>query len=136
MKDDSPALSAGFEFVEPLADIRDPKALVVRVPTGIRSKEKLLAVLADRLRFPGYFGWNWDALEECLRDLSWLPDGKVVAIVHEDLPFGAGGENRQAYLNVLQSALAHWNDQGSRRMRVIWPAALQSQIIPSATGRR
>ena len=31
-------------------------SLVVRIPRGIRSKEKLLAILADKLRFPRYFG--------------------------------------------------------------------------------
>ena len=101
---DSPPLP--FQFVDDPAAFRDDAALVVRIPAGIRSKQKLLGILADRLRFPGYFGWNWDALEECLNDLSWLGDGQRVAIVHEDLPFGAGGEHRQTYLQVLASAAA------------------------------
>ncbi|WP_233257717.1 barstar family protein [Micromonospora sp. S4605] len=36
---------------------------------------------SDALLFPGYFGWNWDALSDCLRDLSWLPaDGYLIVI--------------------------------------------------------
>jgi Barstar (barnase inhibitor) len=33
----------------------------------------LMDALAVGFSFPGYFGRNWDAVEECLRDLSWLP---------------------------------------------------------------
>ena len=29
--------------------------------------------LADELAFPGWFGRNFDALADCLGDLSWLP---------------------------------------------------------------
>jgi hypothetical protein len=96
----SPALP--FRFVADPAAFRDEVALVVRVPTGVRSKQKLLRILAGKLRFPGYFGWNWDALEECLRDLSWLREQRV-AIVHDEAPFGAGGENRRVYLAILAS---------------------------------
>jgi hypothetical protein len=78
----------------------------VRIPAGVRSKQKLLGILAERLRFSGYFGWNWDALEECLNDLCWLDEGQRVAIVHEDLPFGAGGEHRRTYLQILASVAA------------------------------
>lgn len=45
--------------------------------------EKRAAVLAEigrALRFPGYYGRNLDALEECLTDLSWLPEGEVVLV--------------------------------------------------------
>ncbi|MFK0106416.1 barstar family protein [Streptomyces sp. NPDC091217] len=26
----------------------------------------------DAFRLPDYFGWNWPALRDCLRDLGWL----------------------------------------------------------------
>jgi len=99
----------------------DESALVVRVPRGIRSKEKLLAILADKLRLPGYFGGNWDALEDSLRDLTWLPAGCGVVVEHEDLPFGAGGKNRELYLAVLHSAAEHWAANGQRAFRVVLP---------------
>lgn len=100
-------------------------ALFVRVPRGIRSKEKLLAVLADKLRFPGYFGWNWDALEELLRDLSWLPSRQVV-IVHADLPFGERSENRATYLQILREAATHWDATEKGRLRLVLPSAPSS----------
>lgn len=34
-------------------------------------KANLLAALGQVLHFPDYYGGNWDALEECLVDLSW-----------------------------------------------------------------
>lgn len=43
-------------------------------------KEDLLLEMAQALRFPEYFGVNWDALDECLRDLSWW-EGPVVVIL-------------------------------------------------------
>ena len=133
---DSPALPRGFIFMDSPADIHDPAAVVVRMPRGIRSKEKLFAIFADKLRFPRYFGKNWDALEECLRDLSWLPTNQPIAIVHEDLPFGAGGPNRGIYLDLLRSVLEHWSATGNRTVQVVLPAAVQMSLIPTATSRR
>ena len=36
-------------------------------------KAALLARFAAALHFPDWFGHNWDALSDCLTDLSWLP---------------------------------------------------------------
>lgn len=119
----TPPLSASpFLLLDDPAAFRDPAALVVRIPHGIRSKQKLLGIYAERLHLPGYFGWNWDALEECLRDLSWLPEEQAVAIVHTDLPFGQGGTNRAAYLGLLADAVHHWRASGRDRLRVVFPA--------------
>ncbi len=48
----------------------------------VSSKESLLDLLADILKFPEYFGCNWDALEECLRDMEWLPAKGYVVVLH------------------------------------------------------
>lgn len=85
------------------AEARQHGKLVVWIPSTVRSKEKVLGLLSQCLRFPDYFGWNWDALEECLQDLSWLPANAQIVIVHEALPFGVG-ENRQIYCDILRAA--------------------------------
>jgi hypothetical protein len=38
-------------------------------------KAQVLDALASALAFPDWFGRNWDALEDCLADLSWKPAG-------------------------------------------------------------
>jgi hypothetical protein len=41
----------------------------------ISSKADLMSALATAFDFPGHFGANWDALDDSLRDLSWLETG-------------------------------------------------------------
>ncbi|MFD8497687.1 barstar family protein [Amycolatopsis sp. NPDC059657] len=35
----------------------------------------------NELRFPAYFGWNWNALFECLRDLAWIPADRYLLVI-------------------------------------------------------
>lgn len=121
------ANSSPYQVVVDPAQFEPPGALVVRIPVGVRRKKQLLGILARQLNFPDYFGWNWDALDECLRDLSWLPAGKIV-LVHEALPFSEKGENRATYLAILQSAMKHWRATGKRsdRLAVVIPPASPS----------
>jgi hypothetical protein len=100
------------------AAVRAEGKLAVWVPRSVRSKETLLLLLAHALRFPRYSRRNWDALEECLADLHWLPKEARVVIVHEQLPFGAG-ENRETYLSIL--AAVSQNRVDGRTIEVVLP---------------
>jgi hypothetical protein len=60
-----------------------PPGVVVRTLDGrrCRTKRGLLAEMARVLAFPTHFGGTWDALEDCLTDLEWLPGAGYRLIV-------------------------------------------------------
>lgn len=69
-----------FADQEQWAAIRSELTLCVREASiaQVRDDQGLFAVVAKALEFPDYFGCNWDALDECLRDLTWLRAGGYV----------------------------------------------------------
>lgn len=49
-----------------------------------RDAQSLFAEWSVALRFPDYFGHNWNALEECMNDLpDWLPAYRYVIVVKD-----------------------------------------------------
>ncbi len=125
-------------------------AIRAELSAGIESKHDLLTQVATALAFPSYFGGNWDAFEECICDLSWLPPGDVV-IVHQDLPLGHDSDGRSTYLAILRDAVENWKSRGSnlifaashqaeeasiqaapvhRHLFIVFPAELRSSIEP------
>ena len=62
-------------LVEVFSQFASDPQYVARLIRGDRCRTKscLFREWASVLGFPDYFGHNWDAFEECLGDLSWLP---------------------------------------------------------------
>ncbi|MEN6627669.1 MAG: barstar family protein [Candidatus Sumerlaeia bacterium] len=61
------------------------------------------------LEFPSYFGWNWNALDECLGDLEWLPGDAVFLIfTHGDMLLAKADDADLA--NLLQYLDYHGRD--------------------------
>ncbi|MFN0018469.1 MAG: barstar family protein [Pirellulaceae bacterium] len=100
--------------------------VVANIPASVRSKQRLLRILANQLQFPSYFGNNWDALEECLRDLSWLPAGNIV-IHHCDMPLPPGSPDRKIYLQILESASTYWAESKVRSLNCSFPEDCQTE---------
>jgi RNAse (barnase) inhibitor barstar len=73
-----------------------PPGFVERVLDGRRcaTKRALLDEFARVLAFPPHFGRTWDALEDCLTDLDWLPGAGyrlVIRAADQLLPRDAAG---------------------------------------------
>jgi RNAse (barnase) inhibitor barstar len=77
---------------------------------GITTKTGFLTTISRTLRFPSYFGGNWDALEECLHDLSWLPveHGRLLLYERAGCFQKASPEQFATAVKILQSAVEHW----------------------------
>jgi RNAse (barnase) inhibitor barstar len=76
---------------------------------GCRSKLNLLDRIAHALQFPKTFGRNWDALTDCLGDLSWLSaKGYWIEFTHAVELRKAAPEDFNALMSVLDDAAASW----------------------------
>jgi RNAse (barnase) inhibitor barstar len=115
-----PFIFGTYESIPPGTDVR-------RVPAGLESKQSLLKALDEILGLPDYFGQNWDALEECLLDLRWMPPGPL-ALLHEDLPLRKDSKALAIYLEVLSDAVERWKMDGSRAFLVVFPPASKSAV--------
>jgi Barstar (barnase inhibitor) len=76
----------------------------------VTEKSALLRRIAARLGFPAWFGENWDALEDCLTDLSWL-EGEGYVVVFEGFQFLPADE-LGVLLDVVISTAEFWAERG------------------------
>jgi len=102
------SICSGFRFSKNIEKFDVSGARVVRIPAGLSRQRDLLALFSKGLDFPGYFGWNWDALEECLQDLAWIDQPSRIVLIHEGLPFQPSGGNRGIYLDILRESIGVW----------------------------
>jgi RNAse (barnase) inhibitor barstar len=80
---------------------------------GCPDKNELLERLAAALRFPGWFGHNWDALFDCLTDLGWRKaPGYVLILLHAAELRDGAPEVFDTALAILADAGAAWQSRG------------------------
>ena len=78
------------------------------VRVAFSDKVQLLKNLAVALGFPDWFGHNWDALEDCLMDLSWREAPAHVLLIEEANP----GDDLGVLIDILRSSAESWAARG------------------------
>jgi RNAse (barnase) inhibitor barstar len=83
--------------------------LVILDVEAISGREAFFDVIARSLAFPGYFGRNWDAVNDCLTDPSVMPANGVVIVVDDYDRFARVEPDQWSIcLKVFQDACAFW----------------------------
>lgn len=68
--------------------------------------------MASAFRFPEYFGYNWDALDECICDLDWLKFNKVLVVIENyHFMFQNDVKNKEFVLQCMNNTAEYWNEQ-------------------------
>jgi RNAse (barnase) inhibitor barstar len=105
---------------ESLVHAPDGYALKVIKGAKCQTVDGLLTECARVLDFPDYFGHNWDALEECLADLEWLPaKGYILLITDAAHVLSDDEAEYETFLEILCDAGEAWGNgqagMGARR---------------------
>jgi hypothetical protein len=79
----------------------------------VNDKQTFLQTAGQALAFPDYYGQNWDAFDEMIRDLSWIGATGYCLLVDQVHHFAS--ENPEAWetaLSIFESASTEWRRQG------------------------
>lgn len=87
-------------------------------------KATLMRNIAAALQFPDWFGANWDALEDCLSDLSWLSASGYLLLIEDAQP----GDDLGVLIDVLRSAAEWWRDRGKPFVAIFVDPARRLQL--------
>jgi len=86
---------------------------------GCRDKNDFLDRVGKALKFPEWFGHNWDALADCLADMSWWPSANYLILLEHAADFcAADAAQFNIALEIFRSA-ATGQSGGPTPLRVL-----------------
>ena len=81
------------------------------------TKAQVLGLLGRTLEFPSWFGRNWDALEDCLTDVTWIGShGVVIPISGFGAYAKADPDGFSILLDIFKTSAEYWRGEG----RAFW----------------
>jgi hypothetical protein len=114
----------GIVLFDEVEGFRDAHARMIQIPANVAAKQQLLQTYAYALELPDYFRFNWDALEECLRDRVAAAERLVV--VHKDLPLAGEPAERAIYVQLLRELAA---ECGPAKFSSVFPEEVRAELV-------
>jgi Barstar (barnase inhibitor) len=71
------------------------------------TKEEMLKQIGELWDFPTYYGQNWDALVDCLSDLSWVTASRFAFVIRGH----PKGEDWDTLLECLEDVSSRWRER-------------------------
>src|SRR5262249_50330101 len=88
-----------------------PQGFVTRTIDGrhARTTGEFWSESAGALEFPAGSGRNWDAFEEMLADLEWLPaQGYLLIVSHADQLLTEHSEDYDTFIEIVKAVAEEW----------------------------
>ena len=81
--------------------------------SSTHNKAQLLELVAETLKFPEYFGRNWDALYDVLCDREWFDNNGVLLHLKHTAQFKKlAADDWLTLCAVLEEAIGYWRSTG------------------------
>ena len=94
--------------------------LVIRLDgTRMRTLDELFREYVIGFEFPDYFGWNYPAFAECMKELSWIPARAYLTVITDaDELLSAEPFEMNTYLRLIEDIGRRW--AGSFALSAKW----------------
>lgn len=91
---------------EPTSD--EPLVRIIR-GTHCGNIEQLMNEISAAFQFPYYFGHNWDALYDCIRDLWWLKANNYLLVITDfDKLLEGKPDERRTFIEIMKDTSSEW----------------------------
>ena len=91
--------------------LKNAKCYLLNKQNNVYDKKALFDNIFGNCEFPGYFGFNWDALRDCLRDYSFAPaKGYIFIIMNLDNVKRNLHQDYGTLLEIFTDACMSWKD--------------------------
>jgi len=108
-------VGADVEVQDLIANEAEGRVVVILDARRMTDFEGLMAECQRAFRLPDYFGRNWLAFDECIRDLSWLPGLEYqVVIEHGNELLRDDVEELPTLMRALERAGQTWSRSFAR----------------------
>jgi RNAse (barnase) inhibitor barstar len=98
---------------------------------GVRNKVEFLATMAQVLDFPDWFGHTWDALKDCLTDLTWRKARGYIIVLERCNGFAqAAREDFETALELFRLVADDWRESHVPFWVLVGGAAAQEFSLP------
>jgi hypothetical protein len=99
---------------------------------AIQTRAEMFTALAGAFQFPNYFGRNWDAVYDCLTDLSWTSADGFVLVLDGCERFAAHDpEQWRIGKKVFRDVCAFWRPLGRPFLALIYDPVAPDPALPS-----
>jgi len=104
---------------EELKTLDKKDSFLAIIDEEILNVNMLFKTLDSKLNFPNYFGYNWNALFDLLRDFHWIKQ-KHIYLIHTKIPSLKKQEFLE-YIDILYETLKDWQRDDNEKLFVYFP---------------
>lgn len=85
----------------------------------IKSEGHFLREMAYFFEFPSYFGDNWSAMDDCMRDLSWFSEEKIEICFTNAQTLEENTKLQREIQEILSFYQGFWENNDQKQVKII-----------------
>lgn len=99
---------------------------------GVHSREDIMDVFATQMKFPSYFGKNWDAVIELATDLTWDRHPAYIALIENaDSLLDVPQQLLSVFVNVCKAISLQWQEDEDEYGKPVTPVSFHFLFVGS-----